>query len=133
MLIEYTRPNVFSAPLTISKGAAVIKILRFTPGVNEINDKDWKHFLKDHKKKAEKHLETGVLVVIAETSGDDDKTALTDLTAVKAKLAVGKTLNPILLEEWKNAETRSGVLKAINAQLGMIDAKTNPNKEAVND
>lgn len=134
MLINYTKPNVFTAPLVLPKGQAVRKLLRFMPGVNEVSKEDWKQFQKDHTKRVERFLGDGTMEVVAETVGDDEKTALTDLTAGKAKLAVGKTLNIALLQSWRDAETRAGVVKAINAQLQMIDDKTTPDeKRAVNE
>jgi len=117
-----------------SKDGVPMTAMYLTPGVNEVAKGDWEQALRLFPR-VKKLMAANDIAVLSEKEGNDDATALSDLTTKDAKLIVAKTVNPILLEEWKSAESRPGILSAINAKIGEIEKATvrqKDNRQAVN-
>ncbi len=128
MLVTYDKPNMLTVPL-VNEKHAVDKSIHFTPGVNSIDADDWARCKEFPKVK--QLLAKQLLKVELKENDTEEKLAIADAPVNKAVLIVKKTLNPLLLEEWRAVESRAGVLKAIQAQLDHIEQTTAPRK-AVN-
>jgi len=128
MLIEYAKPNVLTLPVLPKKAGATVRSVLLSPGINQVDKKDWdvcKDLPKIKRLVAEKKIKVCV--------GSDDtenEFALGKLQVKDAAAAIKKTYNILLLENWKHGETRPGVLKAINAQIAFVEEKTAPKKAA---
>jgi len=129
MLVMYNKPNLLSVPLINSKNI-LDKTIHFSPGVNSLSTNDWERCKKFPK--VNSLLDNGVMRVEHDKDDSNEKFAISDAPVNKAVTIIKKTYNPLLLEDWRAAETRAGVVKAINAQLKYIEEQTQPNKEAAN-
>ncbi len=87
------------------------------PGANEVDEAEW---AKAEKIPAIQHMiKEGLLKPQRDVSAAD----LSKLKASDAIDLVNKTVDKALLESWFDAETRKGVLEAIEAQLDEITPK----------
>jgi len=127
MLVEYSKPNVLTLPITAKSGKSLKSVL-LSPGINQVAKKDWdicKDLPKIKRLVADKKIKVCV--------NSDDTTnefALTKVKVNEAVVLVKKTLNLVLLEDWLAGETRPGVVKAIKQQMQHIEEKTTPKKAA---
>lgn len=131
-LVVYNRPNLFK-----------IGPKRFIPGLNEITQEQW-DAIKSHPllpfrfekqkgqkvadlvwvdgkspKDAQKKIEE---LPVEEKGSDSESHSLNGLNAKEAIKLIEETLDLDLLNQWKSAETRKGVLAAIDKQIAVFDA-----------
>lgn len=129
MLIEYSKPNVMTLPITSSTGA-MERTIMLVPGINEVLATDWKK-LEKHPRIV-KLMDNGDIAVALASEDTTDAFALSSADIKEAISIVKKTWNLVLLEDWKAGESRAGVVKEINKQILHIEEKTKPEKKAAN-
>ena len=130
MLIEYTKPNVLNLPLTGKDGVSEGHVM-IVPGINEVPKTSWGRCAELPKVK--RLIDAKELTVILANDDTDEVFAISTVEVKEAVKVVKKTWNIILLEDWLAGESRSGVTKAINAQIKLVQEKTTPRKAASNE
>lgn len=122
MLCKYNGTGPWGVGTGVVDGSVVI----FSPGTNTIKDEDYE-LIKNHPE-VKKRIESKALELIVESlasakpsSSDAPPTELGALNANDAKKLIAETHNTVELNKWKEEETRAGVIKAIDAQLALID------------
>ena len=129
MLVAYNKKNVLNAfiPVSDKKDAPKTKGIVIMPGVNEFANKVWEHVSK--LPMVIKLVKSGEIAIKSKVEGDDDMVAIAKVENVdEAKDIVRQTFNHQLLKEWKDGETRNGVIKAINQQIAEIMKRTTKKK-----
>lgn len=87
------------------------------PGANQIEEDDFNKFSAHPLMK--KLIDSGEIIA------HEKEKSFSELNATKAIELVKDTFNSSLLEEWKEAEKRQTVLKAIDEQLAAIKGEEN--------
>jgi len=114
MLIEY-EPRNFNPPRECALDLGVITLKN--GGIHEVRKADWEKVMANP---IVQHLEEiGVLRVVV-ANEDDAPTMIDGLSPVKAISLVQNTYELPLLRRWQQAESRTTVLAAINAQIEAI-------------
>lgn len=112
-------------PIVHNKRAQIFgnHLMTLIPGVNEVDGKVWEEF---RKSPAIKHyIAEGEIEEMELVAGKDNVagSAPFDLTALNQKDAVGlvkATFDKALLERWAEAESRKGVLDALEKQMDAL-------------
>ena len=129
ILVRWNQPRIMS----IGTGLADGSVIRVIPGLNELTEKEWE-ILKKHPDVIErmkkdivdpKRGTVKMLEIVTETkktdNGDNGEATISELGIKKAQELVKETFSTELLREWKESETRKGVIDAIDKQLAAID------------
>ncbi len=130
MLINYNKPNVLTLPLT-TKDKATAGSVMLVPGINEIPKDTWARLEK--LPKIERLIKSKHVTVELPVDDTEEDFALGKASIADAAKIVKKTWNILLLEEWAAGEARAGVVKAIHAQIKLVEDKTRPKKKVVNE
>jgi len=133
MLIEYTKPNGVTFPISSEVNGVNTEVdhIRFVPGINEISKDKWSKVANQVNVKAMLNgdEETEPSLFIRSKEDDSDvEFAITKTKLADAKKIIRKTYDLDLLETWKAAETRAGILKDITNQITMVVEKTQVKK-----
>lgn len=114
MLIEY-RPQLETPPREAPLGIGTF-VLR--PGNDDYNPTEWKALLKNPylARQIQRRVDKGIIVILNE----DAETDLRDLNVTKAAEIIADTFDVPLLERWRDADTRKGVLRDIDEQIARI-------------
>lgn len=121
MLIKYNRPNIHDA-----------YEMKFTPGVNQVDDVKWEHATKVLKDAELLRFLDDKTMEIMEKSASKREVkgdALDAFEDAKALQMIKATFKVDLLEKWKYGEKRPAVSQAIDHQLAEIKADANKGKE----
>jgi hypothetical protein len=122
MLIEYRGKNEDRQQRIFDKVVLI-------DGFNDVNPTEWKSAIANpHIKKKIESLEQLSIIVIH--SEDHANQSLEDKSIPDAVKVIKETFDVGLLQEWKDHETRKGVLKALEDQLSQIENPTPAEKEA---
>jgi hypothetical protein len=116
MLIEYN-PQLETPPREspLGLGTFVLK-----PGKDDYNPTQWNAVLKNPflKKQVQRRMDQKIIVILNEA----DETDLRDFNVTEAAAIIEDTFDIDLLERWKEADTRKGVLRDIGEQIAKINA-----------
>lgn len=119
-------------PWGVQTGLLDSSVVSFSPGSNTIKDSDW-DAIKDHPevkarlagkvkgKELEIIVESKASIVDPDVDTSKEGAELSALNANDAKKLIKETHNTIELNKWKEAETRAGVIKAIDDQFAVIE------------
>jgi hypothetical protein len=122
MLIEYRGKNE-------DRQQRIFDKVHLIDGFNDVNPTEWQQAI------ANAHINAKVeglklLSIIVIHSEDHANQSLTERTIPDAVKVIKETFDVGLLKEWKDHETRKGVLKALEDQLSHIENPEPAEKEA---
>lgn len=116
MLVKIITPNVYGIARKNGKSTII-----FIPGINKISGEDWEEIKANPGIK--KRIENKTIEIVDDREDVESSETLKNHNSQKAIELVTQTLDKNLLEKWKELETRTTVLKAIDKQLGLLELK----------